>query len=199
MEGKAMRKLINALLFVMLLASGQAQAQANAGVIYCENCRDPLKYPDDYVNFAFNQVYGEQGWMDFDQADDFFIENADGVRVYVDVDFVMHSSEIFGINLPIWPENMLQISLALPNGMIYTSIRSIFMSPLPVPSSWEPEADDPEPENEGDGEGIDDPEDELWPEEEEEEEFEWEPQGTTGIQDPDENGDFPETEWCEEC
>jgi hypothetical protein len=196
MEGKTMRKLLNALFLTMLFASGHAQAQANAGVVYCGDCRDPLKYPDDYVNFAFNQVYGEQGWMDFDQADDFFIQNADGVRVYVDIDFAMHSARFFGIDVPFWPQNMVQITVALPNGLIITAMRSIFMTPLPVPSSDEPGADEPEPEYESDDEGFDEPDDESSPEDDD---FEWEPQGTTGIQDPDENGDFPDDDWCEEC
>ena len=194
-----MRKVMTALLLSTLIAPCLSQAQTNAEVVICEECRDPLMYPDDYVNFAYNQVYGESGWMDFDQADDFFIENLAGDRVYVDVDFVMHSSSLFGINLPIWPENMLQITLALPNGLIYTTVRSIFMSPLPVPSSPEPETEEPEGENEGSGEGVDDPEGESEPEPELELDEEWGPVGVTGIQDPDENGEFPDPDWCEEC
>jgi hypothetical protein len=199
MEGKAMRNVVFALLLVSAAVSDVALAQANAEVVTCDTCRDPNLYPDDYVNFAFNQVYGEQGWMDFDQADDFFIENADGQRVYVDVDFVMRGMDIHGFVVPIWPENMLHITIALPNGLVYSAIRSIFQRPLPVPSSSEPGEEEPVRDNDNDnGEGVDDPEgepdDDPFPDEPE-----WGPEGTTGIEDPDEDGEFPDPDWCEEC
>ena len=192
-----MRNLINALLATVLFAPAIVQAQLNAETVFCGECRDPVEYPDDYVNFAFNQVYGETGWMDLDQADDFFIENSNGDRVYVDVDFVMHSSSLLGINLPIWPKNLLEITLALPNGQLYKAVRSIFVSPLPVPHSSDPEPADPDPDNDSGNDGVDDPEGEQEPDPEDEEE--WGPVGFTDIQDPDENGEFPPADWCEEC
>lgn len=194
-----MRNLIISLLLCLYFVPGTAQAQANAGVVYCEDCRDPLRYPDDYVNFAFNQVYGNPGWMNPDQADDFFIQNPDGYRVYVDIDFMMHGIRLFGIDLPIWPDNMLQISIALPNGLIYVAVRSIFMTPLPVPSIYGSGLEEPEPApvNESGEEGVDelegpDPEDPIDPND-------IEFVGTTSILDPDEDGEFPDADWCEEC
>ena len=194
-----MRRLTILLLAVCVVAT-PANAQDGAIHIVCEDCRDPLRYPDDWVNFAFNQIYGEDAWMNFDQADDFWIYNLDGDRVYVDVDYVMDGVNVFGNELPLLPTNLLQFTLVLPNGQILELLRSVFMAPLPVPSPAGPEAN---PDSSGTtgsesgNDGVDEPE----PGEEEDP---WEPPdvevvGFTGIEDPDEDGEFPEPDWCEEC
>lgn len=192
-----MYRLITVLLLISPLLSETCLAQFGAIENYCERCRNPYEHPDDYVNFAYDQIYGDEGWMDFDQADDFFIRNPDGFVVYVDVDFMMHGLELAGLTLPIWPANMLQIRLALPNGTIYTTLRSVFHKTLPVPTSQDPVPGSSGEDEEGGNEGVDDPEynddDEEW------ELPEPEHAGTVEIQDPDENGDFPDTDWCEEC
>ncbi len=191
-----MRKLCLLLCLAAAAFADGAHAQSGAIRVLCEDCRDPVEHPDDWTNFAINQVYGPDAWMDFDQADDFWIFNLDGDRVYVDIDFVMDGISVLGNELPIWPTNMLQITLALPNGDILQMLRSIFVTPLPVPSS-------PDPDDSGNGgggesgeDGVDDPEP---GEEEHEEPPEIEIVGITSIEDPDENGEFPELEWCEEC
>jgi hypothetical protein len=192
-----MRKTCLLLLFTAAALVDAAHAQSGAIRVICEDCRDPLEHPDDWANFAVNQIYGEEAWMDVEQADDFWIYNLDGDRVYVDVDFVMEGVRVLGNELPLWPANMLKLTLALPNGDILEMLRSVFMTPLPVPST--PEPDDGGTTG-GDGESGEDGIDEPEPgEEEPEEPPEIEIVGTTGIEDPDSNGDFPETEWCEEC
>jgi len=192
-----MHKLLAALLLISPLLSEISLAQLGATENYCERCRDPYEHPGDYVNFAYDQIYGDDGWMDFDQADDFYISNPDGFVVYVDVDYVMYGFELVGLSLPIWPTNLLQIRLALPNGTIYTTLRGVFHRTLPVPTSQDPAPSDPGGGDNGGNEGVDDPEDDGNDEE-------WEPpeierNGTVEIQDPDENGDFPDADWCEEC
>jgi len=187
-----MYKLLAALLLISPLLSEISFAQHGATENYCERCRDPYEHPDDYVNFAYDQIYGDDSWMDFDQADDFYITNPDGYVVYVDVDFVMHGLDFLGTSLPLWPTNFLQIAVALPNGNIYTTQRSVFHRTLPVPTSQDPS---PGEGGEGGDEGVDDLEDD---------DEEWEPpeierNGIVEIEDPDENGDFMYTEWCEEC
>ncbi len=164
----------------------------------CEGCRDPLKHPDDYANFAFNQIYGEHAWMDFDQADDFWIYNLDGDRVYVDVDFVMEGISVLGNDWPVWPTNMLKITLALPNGDMIEVFRSVFMTPLPVPSDPETESDDGGSSG-GDQSGEDGVDDTETSEEDPHELPEIDVTGTTGIEDPDADGHFPDPDWCEEC
>ena len=176
-----------------------AHGQSGAIRVLCEDCRNPIKHPEDYANFAVNQVYGRDAWMDFEQADDFWIYNLDGDRVYVDIDFLMKGINVFGNEWPLWPTNMLKITLALPNGDILEMLRSVFLAPLPVPSTPEPNPDDSGSSGGGaeSGEdGVDEPEP---GEEEPEEPPEIEIYGTTGIEDPDINGDFPDPEWCEEC
>ena len=130
-----MRKLILFVVLSLPFAADLSLAQANAMDIYCGACRDPVEHPRDYINFAFNQTYGPDAWLSFDQADDFFIVNADNRRVYVDVDFVMLGVGIEGLRLPFWPTNLAQIQIALPNGELYTALRSVFHQSLPVPAS----------------------------------------------------------------
>ena len=195
-----MRKPATLLLLFSVLCAAAAHAQSGAINVVCEDCRDPLDHPDDWANFAFNQIYGEEAWMDFDQADDFWITNLDGDRVYVDVDYVMKGVNVFGNEVPLWPTNMLQITLVLPSGQVLEVLRSIFMTPLPVPAPSGPDAD-PDSGGTGGGESGNDGVDEPEPGEEEDptDPPEIEITGITGIEDPDEDGDFPEPEWCEEC
>lgn len=196
-----MRKLTKLLMLFVSALSGAAVAQSGAISIVCEDCRNPYQYPDDWANFAFNQVYGENAWMDFEQADDFWIVNLDGDRVYVDVDYVMTGVNLFGAEIPLWPTNLLQITLALPDGQILEVLRSIFMTPLPVPSPSGPDAEPDSPGSSGGGESGNDGVDEREPGDNEDSydlpEIEYE--GTTRIVDPDPDGEFPEVEWCEEC
>lgn len=195
-----MRNLTVLLLTACALA-GPANAQEGAIHLVCEDCRDPLEHPDDWANFAFNQIYGEDAWMDFDQADDFWVHNLDGDRVYIDVDYVMEGVNVFGNELPLLPTNLLQITLVLPNGQILELLRSVFMTPLPVPSPSGPESD-PDGSTETSGaesgdDGIDEPE--TGDEEEPWESPDIEIVGVTDIEDPDADGNFPEADWCEEC
>jgi len=152
-----MYKLITVLLLTLSVLADTSSAQLGATENYCERCRNPYEYPNDYVNFAYDQIYGNDGWMDFDQADDFYITNPDGYVVYADVDFIMQGLELFGLSLPMWPTNVIQITLALPNGTMYTTRRSVFHRTLPVPTSQDPAPGDPSgTDNDGDNEGVDD-------------------------------------------
>ena len=154
-----MRKLIVLLMLLSPLAVTDVSAQANAIEVYCGECRDPLRYPADWANFAFNQLIGDGAWMTWDQADDFFIRNPRGDRVYVDVDLVMGGFNLLGQRLPVWPRNIVKITLALPNGTIVEYLRSIFLHPLPVPSppGPEPGPGENDPGDDDDSEdGVDD-------------------------------------------
>ena len=189
-----MHRLIIALLMGLTLCADSSFAQQGATENFCEYCRDPHEHPNDYVNFAYNQIYGDNGWMEPDLADDFYIYNRDGFVVYVDVDFVMTSVDFLGLKLPLWPKNILQFTLALPNGTLYVTRRSVFhRDDLPVPVSGQSGQNDT---SDTDGEDEDEYESDL--------EDDWEiPEveniGTTGIEDPDEDGNFSDTEWCVEC
>ena len=202
-----MRKLL--LIFVLLspLAAELCVAQTGAVDIICVDCRDPEQYPDDYVNFAFNQVYGPNAWLSWDQADDMFVTNLDHQRVYIDADFVFFGVGIRGFQLPLWPTNLLQFTLALPSGRLFTALRSIFQTSLPVPATI---TDLPADVDERSTTGLDDGDSNEDGEESDEggydaeaderEDYEFDDyEGTTFIEDPDEDGNFEEPEWCEEC
>ena len=202
-----MRKLL--LIFVLLspLAAELCVAQTGAVDIICVDCRDPEQYPDDYVNFAFNQVYGPNAWLSWDQADDMFVTNLDHQRVYIDADFVFFGVGIRGFQLPLWPTNLLQFTLALPSGRLFTALRSIFQTSLPVPATI---TDLPADVDERSTTGLDDGDSNEDGEESDEggydadadehEDLEFDDyEGTTFIEDPDEDGNFEEPEWCEEC
>lgn len=185
-------------LLLSLLSIDVCLAQANAINIVCDECRDPHEFPDDYGNFAFNQIFGPDAWLTVEQADDFFVTNLDNQRVYVDVDFVFNGMDIVGMQVPIWPTFQVQITLALPNGDLLTLLRSVFQTSLPVPASPENAQHD----GGGGGDGDDGDDDYGDPDADD---YDWdeveydENEGSTWIEDPDENGEFEDPEWCEEC
>ena len=196
-----MYRLLLIVLFLSPLAADLCVAQTNAITILCEDCRDPHDYPDDYVNFAFNQIYGPDAWLSFDQADDFFVTNLEGQNVYVDADFISLGLGYKGFGVPFWPTNILQFTLALPDGTLITALRSIFQTSLPVPSSPDDPASTTDNTSLSGGGDEDDEEDYGY----EEEDYNWddlefdEYEGYTGIEDPDEFGNFDDDDWCEEC
>lgn len=194
-----MRKLLLAALLFSPLAIDVCMAQAHAITVMCEDCRDPNVYPNDVVNFAFNQVYGDDAWLTFDLADDFFVTNLDNQRVYVDVDYVFLGFGFAGFSMPFWPTYMLQFTLALPNGSIFVALRSIFLTELPVPASPDDPVEAPSNDPTGDNDDGDEEDyDSDWDEGFEEFDFD-ENEGFVSIEDPDENGEFAEPDWCEEC
>jgi hypothetical protein len=199
----AMFRLLLVILLLSPLSADISLAQANAITIMCEDCRHPNEYPDDYVNFAFNQIYGPDAWLSFEQADDFFVTNLDGQNVYVDADFVSLGLGYKGFGLPFWPTNILQFTLALPDGTLITALRSIFQTSLPVPSSPDDDGgttDDTASSGGGSGGDADDEYGDA-----EEESYNWddlefeEYEGYTDIEDPDEFGEFDDDDWCQEC
>jgi hypothetical protein len=201
-----MRKLQLCALLLSLLSIDVCLAQANAINIMCDACRDPEEYPEDYANFAFNQIYGPDAWLSFEQADDFFVTNLENRTVYIDVDFVFDGLNMGGIQLPLWPTYLVQITLALPNGDLHKLVRSVFQTSLPVPASPDIEHDDAGNgawDDGGGGGGGDEGDDDYG--DPDAEDYDWDDvefdgyEGTTSIEDPDENGEFEDPEWCEEC
>ena len=99
------------LLFLLCpFASDLVHAQANAITIVCDACRDPHQYPDDFINFGFNQVYGPDGWLTPAQADDFFVTNLDGQTVYIDMDFLFIG---IGLLLFLWPQGVYELATSI--------------------------------------------------------------------------------------
>jgi len=199
-----MRKLLPFLLLLTTLAANICSAQSNAINIVCADCRDAHEYPADFVNFAFNQLYGPESWMPYEMADDFFITNLSNQTVYVDADFVFLGLGFKGLRIPIWPTYILRFTLALPDGHLYTAYRSVFQTSLPVPASRDGEQSDAESSTSYSGgagdEGGEDDDDYYYDVIDDWEEWEYDDyEGTTWIEDPDEDGNFDDADWCEEC
>ena len=202
-----MRRILLVLLAACPFLTDACLAQANAINIYCGACRDAHEFPDDFANFAFNQIYGPEGWLPPRLADDFFVTNAAGQTVYVDADYVLAGFDFEGFRIPFWPRNLLQLTMALPNGKVLVVIRSVFQTSLPVPSSpgvgnsgpTDEQSDGADSADGGDGDDEEDYDFYY------EEELDWEDieidthEGNVWIEDPDEHGDFDDAEWCEEC
>jgi hypothetical protein len=202
-----MRKLLPLLLLIATSTANICSAQTNATTIVCADCRDAQDYPADFVNFAFNQIYGPDAWLSSEQADDFFVTNLDNQTVYVDADFVFLGLGFKGLRIPFWPTYILRFTLALPDGQLYTAYRSVFQTSLPVPSSDDTEPSEAESSDSSSygGDGGDDGDendgdyDDVW----DWDDFDYDDfddfEGTTWIEDPDENGEFDDADWCEEC
>ena len=53
--------------------------------IYCEECRDLTRHPEDARNFSYNQVFGATAWLTTDMADRFRIIDSFGTTVTIDI------------------------------------------------------------------------------------------------------------------
>ena len=61
-----MYRLLPILLAALLFAADAVVAQVNFVTITCDSCRHPHQHPEDYVNHAFNQVYGPDAVQDLE-------------------------------------------------------------------------------------------------------------------------------------
>lgn len=75
------------LLIICMLTS--LNVWADMVEVLCSACRDPDEFPRDYGNTAYNQVFGQSGWMSLDQADKILITNLNNRWAVVDVNFVL--------------------------------------------------------------------------------------------------------------
>lgn len=154
--------------------------------VLCHICRDPNEHPMDFAAAAYNSYFGEEPWLrDSQLGIPFRIYNLELQWVVVWFEGIAFDGISF---LP----NTMTVHIRLQDGQILT-FNVIQGGPdLPV--------GDPNPEPEdggnscscdygGDGEGEDDytEPDEGLPEPPD-------PSGRVGIEDPDEDGDFPEWE-----
>lgn len=116
-----MKKLASIALFVvsMCLQAPIASAQDDYMEITCDACRDPYDRPRDYRNFAYNLVFGPDGYLTYDQADFFRIKNSAEELVSVDINMDLEVFTLdFGIPIPLpFPIAIeIQIILIFENG-----------------------------------------------------------------------------------
>jgi hypothetical protein len=108
---------------VLILACAHtvpAEAQNVFPVVTCNECRDPYEFPRDYRNFAYNQLFGPDGTMTYEQGDFFQVVNASGQSVFVDMnmDLDVFTLDLLGIPIPLpYPVAIqIQIILIFENG-----------------------------------------------------------------------------------
>ncbi len=77
--------MMRSLLMLVALIIG-ATAQADLLEVKCLKCRDPQLHPKDYGNFAFNQVFGAEGWVTGSDRSRLKITNLDDRWAVVDLD-----------------------------------------------------------------------------------------------------------------
>jgi len=144
----------NLLFLIALMTSGGAMSEVTE--FDCQPCRDVYEHPEDYGNFAFNLVFGENATLDLTQGNRLRITNPQQQWAEVDLNFIL---ETYGISISIFfitynitaPNGMVQIVVQDPSGK--QTIRSVFADskdlvvgdgsiPTPLPSAPAP---DPEP------------------------------------------------------
>lgn len=152
--------------------------------VLCDQCRDSTDHPMDFAAAAYNMFFGDEPWArDSLISWPFRIYNTQGQYAVIWFEDLL-------FDVPTLLPDLLTVVVRLQNGMVLRFEVLQDGSDLPV--------GDPAPSSSsdctcsgGDGEGSeDDPEDiddEFDPPEYE---------GTVGIEDPDEDGEFPE--WEEE-
>jgi hypothetical protein len=126
--------------------------------VRCGQCRDVYEHPQDYGNFAYNQVFGSNPTLSFAQGDIMKVVSPSGQWAVVDLNFVSNQT---GLSFSIY---FLYYSLAVPNGRIQmvvqdpkgniTEFQAYALSPdlevgggtsPPTQSEPEPEPEDPTP------------------------------------------------------
>jgi len=110
-----------------------ANAQQSGMDIRCEACRNPTRFPRDYRNFAYNQVFGPNGWMTYEQGDFFTITNPHGHSVSVDMNL-----DLLIIGIPL-TELGLPFDLGYPVGL-QVQIILIFENGDQIPYMIDPRA-----------------------------------------------------------
>lgn len=88
---------MRSLLLVALFGVGLS-AQADLLEVKCLQCRDPHLHPADYGNFAFNQVFGAEGWVTGNDRGQMLITNLDDRWAVVELDHKLQYTP-FTLNL----------------------------------------------------------------------------------------------------
>ncbi len=106
--------LIAVILLVACAYMTPAQAQRSYPVVDCKACRNPNIFPRDYRNFAYNALFGPEGWMTYEQADFFKIVNSQGQSVFVDMNMNLDVFTLtLGIPIPLPYPIAIQVQIIL--------------------------------------------------------------------------------------
>ena len=106
----------SSLLILCFLATGNVWADLLE--IKCPACRDPHTHPEDYGNFAYNQVFGANPWLTLEEAGKLLITNLDDRYAVVDMDHVLQDTP-FSIRIP-----LLAVDMVVPTDEISIKVFS---------------------------------------------------------------------------
>ena len=113
-----MRSLLAAVsLFLCMHALGQPTE------IYCEACRDVYTSPEDFGNYAYNSVLGQNPTVSLANGDQLIVTNPQGQWAIVDLAFVMQNSGlslslvVVSYLVPV-PSGEIEITIQDPRGNI---------------------------------------------------------------------------------
>ena len=99
-------------LFLGLLISASSVMAADLTHVSCMQCRDVYQHPEDYGNFAYNSVFGDDATVSIADGDIMKVEGPNGQWAVVDLNFVLEQT---GLSLNI---TFLSYAVSLPNGQI---------------------------------------------------------------------------------
>lgn len=130
------------LLMLCLLTTGNIWADMLE--IKCPACREPHAHPEDYGNFAYNQVFGANPWLSLEQAGKLLITNLDDRYAVVDMDHVLQGTP-FSIRIPflavdmVVPTDEVSIKVFTDTGSqaaytVHISGLDLIVGPPPPPS-----------------------------------------------------------------
>lgn len=108
-----------AMLILTCALATPAKAQGSFPQLVCAKCRNPYSHPRDYRNFAYNQLFGPDGWMTYDEGDLFQVFSPAGESVFVDMNMDLDVFTLdLGIPIPLpFPIAVqVQIILIFENG-----------------------------------------------------------------------------------
>ena len=109
-----------AIIVAVLGGARPAVAQSTLPEVTCYECRSPYRFPRDFRNFAYNQVFGPNGTMSYEEADIFRVINPAGQGLVVDMnmDLVVLQLRLGDIPIPLpYPIGVdVQVILIFDNG-----------------------------------------------------------------------------------
>jgi len=122
--------------------------------VFCDDCRTGV--PTDYGNFAYNQVFGTDRWINWDAGDRFSVTNGAGETFRVDLDFEVEATTFglglgkcvygfcFNIQIPNYSGDV-RVSVRRLNGMEIASY-NLELKPADYPVGEDFAAGDPDPD-----------------------------------------------------
>lgn len=141
---------MRSLLMLVLLSVGLS-AQADLLEVKCLQCRDPQLHPKDYGNFAFNQVFGPEGWVTGSDRSRMKITNLDDRWAVVELDHKLNYTPFtFSVGfitmdfVTISPEILVRVYAdtgALESYSTIVSGSDLIIGPLPAPVLAPPSID----------------------------------------------------------